>query len=280
MGQFNLDYMIDSLRKDKWTQIAVILYASLTFWWVILYIYGATEGIQNLLFGAVYGTTMSLYGSILGFKISQRWGGAKSLMGKAILVLSLGLFAQFFGQAVFSIYNIFLGVEIPYPSLADLGYFGNIPLYLIGISLLAKASGIRVSLRSFQSQLQAIFIPLIILGYSYFHFLSGYELDWTNPLTIFLDFGYPLGQALYVSIAILTFSLSRGILGGVMKNKILIIICAFIFQYLADFNFLYQNSRGTWYNGGYGDYLYLVAYFAMTIAILQLKMSSVKSKLT
>ena len=45
----------------------------------------------------------------------------------------------------------------------------------------------------------------------------------------------------------------------------------FFAQYLADYNFLFQNSRGTWYNGGYGDYLYLLAYFLMSIGIIQLK---------
>ena len=60
-------------------------------------------------------------------------------------------------------------------------------------------------------------------------------------------------------------------LGGIMKNRILFILFAFFAQYLADYNFLFQNSRGTWYNGGYGDYLYLAAYFLMTFGIIQLK---------
>ncbi|MBI3282862.1 hypothetical protein HYZ70_02190 [Candidatus Curtissbacteria bacterium] len=268
--------MIGTIKKDRSAQLAIGAFILLTIWWILLFLSGSRTGFPNYLFGAVYGPFMSLYGGILGLKISKQWGGFKSLMGKAIIVLSLGLLAESFGQIVFSFYNIFLHVEIPYPSLADIGFFGNIPLYLFGILLLAKASGVRVSLRSFTSQVQAILFPLAMLVISYILFLQNYEFDWTQPIKIFLDFGYPFGQALYVSIAILTYSLSRKLLGGIMRSRIIFLILAFCAQYLADFNFLYQNSKQTWYNGGYGDYLYLVAYMIMALGLLQLKMTLLK----
>ena len=263
--------MIEVIKVAKAEKVATIAFVLLTIWWIALVLSESITGLPNYLFGAVYGPFMSLYGGILGISASRQWGGMKSIMGRAIIMLSLGLLAGSLGQIVFSFYNIFLHIEIPYPSLADVGFFGNIPLYIYGIVLLAKASGVKMSLRSFTSQVQAILIPLFMLSFSYVFFLKNYEFDWSQPIKVFLDFGYPLGQALYVSLAILTFSLSRKVLGGIMRNKILFIIVAFVAQYLADYNFLFQNSRGTWYNGGYGDYLYLIAYFLMTLGLLQLK---------
>ena len=268
--------MLDIFKKDFYAKVALIFFALMTLWWLTIFISGAKETSQNYLFGATYGL-ICLYGGGLGFLISAKWGGFSSALGKAIMILSLGLVAQEFGQLVFSYYNIFLKIEIPYPSLADLGYFGSIPLYAYGMFLLAKVSGAKFSLKSIGNKLQMVFIPVVMLAISYFIFLKDYLFDFTNPLKVFLDFGYPFGEAIYISIAILTYSLSIKLLGGVMKGRILLFIAAFIAQYVADFNFLYQSARGSWVNGGYGDYIYFVAYFFMTMALIQLK--TVLSKL-
>lgn len=262
--------MLATLKKELSLQIAVGFFILLTVWWFVLYSSDSTEGSPNLLFGATYGL-MAIWGGVWGLYIAKKWGGFKSVMGKAMIVLSLGLLAAEFGQLVFSFYNVFLGVEIPYPSLADVGFFANIPLYIWGILLLSKASGVRLSKSSLSHKIQVILLPVIVLTLSYVVFLKGYEFDWTDPLKVFLDFGYPLGQSIYFSIALLTYTLSQKVLGGIMRSKILFLLFAFGAQYLADYNFLLQNSQGTWYNGGYGDYLYLIAYFLMTLGLIQLK---------
>lgn len=261
--------MIQSLKKEWRTQVAVAFFILLTAWWVTLNLSGVKESFHNYIFGAAYGL-MAMLGGVWAIDIARKWGMTKSVMGRAILALSLGLLAEEFGQIVFSFYNIFLHVEIPYPSFADIGFFGNIPLYIVGIMLLAKAAGIQFTLKKNFHKLQIVLLPAIMLIFSYVLFLQNYEFDWSNLLRIFLDFGYPLGQAIYVSIALLIYSLSKNILGGIMKSRILFLLIAFVAQYIADFNFLFQNSRGTWLNGGYGDYLYLMAYFLMTLGLLQL----------
>jgi hypothetical protein len=173
---------------------------------------------------------------------------------------------------------MFANVEVPYPSIADIGYFGSIPFYIYGTLLLARASGVHVSLKSFHSKLAALTVPVAMLILSYLFFLSGYEFDWSNPLRIFFDFGYPFGQAIYVSFAMLTYLLTKKTLGGVMKHRILFIVTALVVQYLADFNFLFQASRGTWVFSGYGDVIYLIAYLLLTLGLLQLKEKFIKTK--
>lgn len=257
-------------RKETSAKIALLFFGLMTVWWVILFLSGAKETSQNYLFGATYGL-ICLWGGGWGLIISRKWGGFSSTLGKAIIILSFGLLAQEFGQLAFSYYNIFLKVEIPYPSLADVGFFGSIPFYIAGTLLLAKAAGAKFSLGAVVNKMQAVIIPAAMLGISYLVFLRNYQFDLNNPLKVFLDFGYPLGEAIYISTAILTYSLSRKLLGGVMRSRILLLIGAFVVQYAADFNFLYQNSQGTWINGGYGDYIYFLAYFVMTLGLIQLK---------
>jgi hypothetical protein len=257
--------------KNEWQAKATIaLFFLLILWWIldpVILGHGHKRIIGD--FASVY-FVLALWGGVWGIITSKKWGGLRSVMGKAILMFSLGLFGQVFGECVYAFYTFHLHIKIPYPSLGDLGYFGSVPLYIYGTFLIAQASGVKIRLKSFGNKLQAFFIPLIMLLVVYFFFLQGYEFDWSDPIRIFLDFGYPFGQAIYLSLALLTYLLSKGILGGIMKNKILFILFALLIQFSSDYNFLYQVSKGTWVTGGYGNILYLTAYLFMTLAILQL----------
>ncbi|OGE30654.1 hypothetical protein A2631_03810 [Candidatus Daviesbacteria bacterium RIFCSPHIGHO2_01_FULL_44_29] len=261
--------MFEIFKHDRLAKLALVFFILISGWWAYLFISGTQDSNQLYAFAATYGL-MCVIGGIAGFRAAKEWGGLSSVIGKAIIALSVGLFAQEFGQIVFSYFNIVTHVEIPYPSLADVGFFGSVVLYIIGIFFFSKAAGSKFSLKSVRNQLVALTIPVFMLIMSYLVFLKGYEFDWSNPLPILLDFGYPFGEAIYISIAILTYGLSRKLLGGVMRNRIMFIIVAFIAQYVAEANFLTQNLNGTWVNGGYGDYLYFISYFIMTIGLLRL----------
>lgn len=234
------------------------------------------EGSRELLYwGATY-QVLAIIGAVSGMVLAIGWGGYKSVMGKMLIAFSLGAFLQTFGQTTFSIYNLFLKTEIPYPSVADIGYFGSIPLYIIGTIYLAKASGVKVSLRSYQRKIFAIGVPVVMLIISYVEFLRDYSFEDGVNLRVLLDFGYPFGQAVYVSVAILTLSLTTGVLGGLMRKKILALVGALIVQYAADFNFLFQALQGTWVNGGYGDLIYMTSYFLLAMTILQFNANSLQ----
>lgn len=250
------------------------IYLLLVFWWIFdPFILGPNH--RRILgdFASIY-FLMALWGSIWGMWISKKWGWFTSVTGKTILMFSLGLFAQAFGECVYAYYTFYLHVKIPYPSLGDLGYFGSIPFYIYGTILLAKASGVQIKLQSVEHKLVAIIMPVTLLVIGYFLFLQDYIFDWSRPVKTFLDLGYPLGQAVYISIALLTYFLSKGRPDGGMKNKSLFIFVALCAQYLSDYNFLYQFSRGTWVTGGFGNFLYLTAFFLMTLALFQLNSGS------
>lgn len=263
--------MWETIKKQWGAKIAIFLLLLLTVWWIVSPSVQKTSG--GRFFGdypSIYGV-MALWGAVWGILISQKWGGLKSVMGKAIVMFSLGLFAQEFGQIYYAYLSFYKHIEVPYPSLGDVGYFGSIPLYIYGVVLLAKASGVNIGFTSFKHKIVAVLIPLAVLTVGYFLFLQGYEFNWSNPIKIFLDFGYPLGQAVYISLAILTYLLSKGVLGGIMKGRILFILFALLVQFLSDYTFLYQSSRGIWRVGEINDYMYLIAYFMMTLGLIQLK---------
>lgn len=140
---------------------------------------------------------------------------------------------------------------------------------MLGVVFVAKASGIRLSLKNIESKIKAILIPLLVLLLGYYLFLQNYIFDWSHPLKILLDFGYPLGQAVYVSLAIITYLLSQKILGGIMRARIFFIIFALVIQFLSDYTYLYQSMNQSAYPGSVNDLLYLFAYLAMTLSLLQ-----------
>ncbi len=249
--------------------IPLIIFLAFTAWWIYIKSFDI-ETTRNMrqLWGATY-QILAFYGAIVGFTISHRWGGYKSMLGRALLAFSFGLLLQTFGQSYSSYYVYFYNVESPaYPSIGDIGFFGSVISYIYGIVLLSKLSGIRVSLQKMQNKAWIIVIPAIILIGSYMFFLKGYEFDWSNKIKIFLDFGYPLGQAFYVSMAIMALFLTRNVLGGIMKKPILFLIFALLFQYFSDFFFLYEANKGIWYVGNINDFLYSASYLIMTLSLI------------
>lgn len=255
------------LLKDTRARILFIYYIALLIWWVYIFLTGQRDGFQNYLFGVAY-AIIAIIGGLNGIFVSRHWGAWRSTMGRGIVFLSAGLLAFAFGQLTWSYYNIVLQVEVPYPSVADMGYVGTIPLYFLGMMFFSKAAGARFALRTWTGKLQTILIPLIVLLFSYWIFLRDYEFDFGRPVKIFIDFGYPLGQALTISIGILAFTLSRNFLGGLMKSKIRLLIFALAFQYLTDFSFLFQASRGEYFNGGFIDLMYATSFLIMSLSLI------------
>lgn len=262
---------------DNSGKILTFFFVILSLFWFIFNIFSQPDQIDNkkVIWASLY-QVVAIYGGVWGLIVARSWGGVKSVMGRSIISFSLGLLFQALGQSVYSVYNLILNVDVPYPSVGDIGFFGSILLYVYGIILLAKSSGVKFSLHSYFKKIQSILIPAAVLLMSYWFFLRTYEFDWSDPLRIFLDFGYPLGQAIYISLAILTFILSKNFLGGLMRNKVLFILFALLVQYVADYNFLYQASQLTWNNGEYGDLIYLFSYFLMAIGISKLHITYIK----
>ncbi len=258
---------------------AILVFFALLVWWIVLHFGIHATSLQFQLWASAY-QILAFIGFIFGFRAAMQWGGLKSVLGRAIFAFSFGLLFQCFGQSSYSYYIYYLHQPVPYPSIGDIGFFGSIPCYLYGAIMLAQASGAKFSLKSYRNQLQAVLIPVVLLGISYIFFLQDYVFDFTNPIKIFLDFGYPFGQALYVSVAILAYLLSRKFLGGAMRLPIICFIVALILQYASDFMFLYQSNKGTWYAGGTNDLLYSISYLALTLALVYIGRMFMKIRAT
>ena len=143
-----------------------------------------------------------------------------------------------------------------------------IPFYAFAMISLANAAGAKFTLQQFRAKIWAVAIPLIMLSISYLLFFDE-GLDTSNPIRLFFDLGYPLGEAITFSIAILTYFLTRKYLGGTMKKIIMFVLLAYLIQFVADYTFLFKALQGTYYNAGIVDMFYAIALTSMSLAIIQ-----------
>ncbi|OGK11880.1 hypothetical protein A2954_05870 [Candidatus Roizmanbacteria bacterium RIFCSPLOWO2_01_FULL_37_12] len=259
--------MINTIINHKATYWILFLYSVVFIWWVKLQ-YNGVGTSEAYIFNWFYGL-IGLSGGIYGIKISvKKWGGWKSIIGKGLILLSIGLLGQWFGLQVWTYYNVFAKIEVPYPSLADIGYFALIPAYTLAAWMFTHASGAKFSLRTKSGKLYALLIPLVSLTLAYAIFLKDIGFNLSNPIKLFLDIGYPLGEMLPVSIAAFTLTLSKRLLGGTMKSRIIFLIGAFFFQFLTEYAFLYTAGIETYINGGWNDLMYATSYTIMSLALI------------
>ena len=257
-----------ALIKNKLVILVTIIFLGYVGWWASFQSIVEDQGKSVQWFGGTYGF-MALIGAVIGYFAAQKWGGFKTILGKALMFFSLGLLAQEAGQLIYTYYTYGAHIDVPYPSWGDAAYFGSVLLYICGGIFLAKAVGVKFSLRPTKSNIIAIGIPLALLIASYWIFLNNHVYDTSQPLTVFLDFGYPMGQAIYISLGLVAYLLCIKMLGGVMRAGILFLIFALFVQYISDWTFVYQTSRDLWIPGKFDDLFYLMAYFVMTITMIK-----------
>jgi hypothetical protein len=257
-----------TLSKSDFPTIAIFcLFIFYVVWWTLMHIFVPSGDTLYDIFTDSYGIIAGV-GGFLSYLVARKWGARKSLLGRSLVFLSIALFFQFLGQISYAIYHYIFFVDNPYPSFGEIFYFGSIPIYILGVSLIGRVSGAGISIKSLYNKIVVVVIPVIMVAFSYFLFLGDYSFGRSDPLVIFLDWGYPVGQAFFVSVALANYVLCKKVLGGIMRGKVLFLLGALISQYIADTVFLYRTYTDTWYAGGISDLLFVFSYTFMSFAIL------------
>ena len=208
-------------------------------------------------------------GGYLGYRIADKWGGLNSKVGRAVIAFSLGLVFQFLGQLSYSYYRYVSGIEVPYPSFGDLFYLLSIPTYIYASWLIIVMSGAKVKFMEVKYKFLSLIVVAISLTIAYYLILSSHDFSNSDLILVALELGYPVGQAIFLSFSLIALILSRSILGGLMKPVINSVLFALVFQYIADMYFTYEVLNESLYAGGLSDYIYIVAYTLMAVAIYE-----------
>src|SRR3989338_2271680 len=161
------------MHTSRDARIIFFYFVFIFVWWAFLFVTGkANAGGEVTLGGALYQFAFGLIpliGGVLGILKSKKWGGLKSYVGRALLFISVGAICWGVGKMFwFLYYNIFTSVDIPYPSLADVGYSLSFPFLALGLISLSKATGARFTLKHPGGQVLAFCITIIRIIASYY----------------------------------------------------------------------------------------------------------------
>jgi len=167
------------------------------------------------------------------------------------------------GQAVWCWYELVARRASPFPSAADLGYLGAVPLAIAALLAFPAAPA------AVASRVRTLFDGLIIGGSLLF---VGWALllgrlwgEGGDPLALAIGLAYPLGDVLLVTMVVLVFG--RGIERRAGTGALLgpALLCLAV----ADVAFVWGTQSGTYASGAPTDAGWVIGYLLVGLAALR-----------
>lgn len=207
---------------------------------------------SNILF-PVY----ALISAIFGFHVARKYG-LKSLLGAVFFFLAFGLLIWCIGEIVWSIYVLVHGIEVPFPSPADIFYIiGYIPLFM-AFSLFMRIFGQVFSERMIK--MSSIASSLFILAVVSFTVVPEAIAHSGNIIEAALAVAYPMLDAILMALAVIAF---MAFWGGRLAHGWLYILLGFVLLSIVDVFYYYYNLLGLIWEGHPLEILWLLSYLAM-----------------
>lgn len=246
--------------------------AFLIIFWLALFLSHSKSGSYNYLY-SFFMSVLPLVGGFFAMEHSRDWKDTHGFVSKGVFFLGLGIFCWGFGGMIWAYYNFFAGVAAPYPSFADIGYAPSVFFYSIGAVYLARGAGADFGLKRKYAKIFIFLAPVIMCAISYYLLVivarQGNLVTFSDPLLkVFLDIAYPLGDFLSLTLAVVISGLSFKFLIGQYKLAIYSVLSGLGVIFAADMIFSYTTTRGSYFNGDFGDLLFGIALFLLTFGAL------------
>ena len=194
--------------------------------------------------------------------LAARRTAERQRLGWTLLAASAGTWCA--GEIVWSIYEVGMNVSVPYPSLADAGFLGAIPLAAAGI--LVFFSPARGTSTRFRLWLDG---AIILLGLFFVSWTMGlryvFESTTGSLLETIVSIAYPLGDIVIGTILVLALRRAKDEAHG----RLLLLLGGLAANSLADTAFAYLTANGTY--GALGSVLdvgWVAGYLMIGLAAL------------
>lgn len=188
--------------------------------------------------------------------------GINSAIGKFLIFSGLGLLASMFGTMIWDYQIYILGVEeTPYPSGADFSYILLTPLVGIGLFFLLKAY--RVSIKKSAVFMGVILAVILMVIFSIVNGAEMYTELGSSDVALF-NLLYNINDSITLPIALVTLFMA----GGKLFKGYSIFAFGFLLQAVANLTFGYRNFNEIYYQGDYGDLLFILSSVVMSIGVI------------
>jgi hypothetical protein len=274
---------MSALIRQRMVQILIFGYLLGVAYWAWIYTTGLVGTSHNYLWSFLFEVVLLVIGGIYGILISKKWGFLSSALGRAIFFFSAGIIVWSLGVLVFLYYNVFLSIEAPYPSIADLFFILSIPFLIVGLINLGKGIGGSYKLRALRGKAIFAMIPLFTIAMSYYNLVwvkGGVVFDFTDAgiVQIILDILYSIQDALLITTIFLIYGLSYRVFGGRFKQSINLLFVGFLGYYIADLLYSITIESGAYYVADWADLLYLSALSLICVGIVALDIKGISSR--
>ncbi len=260
------------MKQSTAQKISIVYVIAMVIFWFCIFALKGTTGKFNYLFSFLI-ALLPFAGGMIAIYNSKPELGLRGFLSKGIFFLGLGLLCWGFGELIWSYYNFVLHVSAPYPSWADLGFAPSVFFYCVGVIYLARAAGADLGLQRKFAKFFIIAAPVIMFALSYYLLVviarEGILYTSGDPiLKSILDIAYPLGDFISLTVAIVISGLSFKSLMPEYKTAIVSLLVGLSVMFAADLMFSYTTTRLTYYNGNFGDLLFVIALFFLTFGAL------------
>ena len=168
------------------------------------------------------------------------------------------------GEAVWSVYEVGLGVQVPFPSLADLGFLLAVPLAVGGVFAFTSSPS-RLATRG-QAVLSGAIVALSLLFIAWSFGLSKvYETSPATPAAQAIGLAYPVGDIIVATALVVALQRARRAEVG----RLALLLGGLAFNALADSAFAYLTANGSY--GALGSVLdtgWVAGYLLIALAPL------------
>lgn len=228
--------------------------------------------------GAMYVSDFGLTAVVMLCAVIGLAGLATIGIGSAIarpwLVILVALMSWGVGNAVWAYYEAGLGVEVPFPGLADVFYLATIPIALVGMVIALSGFARFMPVRA--QVLSAAAMGLALAAILWFAVLAPTSTGVTgSDLTAaIVAAAYPLGDATLLAASLAVLFATRKLRGGLVAIPWYPLSLGWVAFAIADTLFavlVYMEvySTGGWIDIGWGAGAALVAFGASLLADIQ-----------
>jgi len=197
-----------------------------------------------------------------GFAFRKYGHDLKEQFSLVWFCFTFGMALWFLGETGWAIYTLLLGVEIPYPSIADVFWLSGYVPFFLALYLYVKTFGFVLSRRTLVILMTAVFGLSVLVSATLITPILGAE---ENSITMFVDFAYPLLDLALFSVAVLGLAV---FLKGNLGKSWLLINAGILSNVGADMLFSYTTAQETYYSGHplellfhFGYLLFLLAFY-------------------